>query len=128
MWHRTSAQDRQPVDDDVHGAVLVDDLLAGLGAVHPGQGSDDAPTADCRSKLQSALAAFRSSHASGVYSAKRTIDPLLDVWALAAAVDRNVARPIEAELVTLAYREIVTSHELAACMDGVEAALAPLAR
>ena len=76
--------------------------------------------------LHTALAAFRAHHADGVYSAKRMIGPLLDVWALAAAVDRIAAHPIEAELVRLVEREVVTSWELSDCITLVEAALAPL--
>ncbi|HVM63559.1 MAG TPA: hypothetical protein VMU14_01770 [Acidimicrobiales bacterium] len=78
--------------------------------------------------LDDALAAFRHEHPSGVYSARRTIDALLDVWALAAAVDRTAAHPIEAELVALVERETVTARELADCIGLVETALAPLTR
>ena len=80
----------------------------------------------CRAKLQPTLVAFRASHPSGVFSAKRTIDPLLDLWSLAVAVDSTVARPIETVLVALAERPVVTSTELSTCTDRVEAALAQL--
>ncbi|HVM64596.1 MAG TPA: hypothetical protein VMU14_07025, partial [Acidimicrobiales bacterium] len=55
-----------------------------------------------------------------------TIDALLELWALAAAVDRTAAHPIETELVVLVARETVTAQELSSCLDLVETALGPL--
>jgi hypothetical protein len=52
--------------------------------------------------------------------------PALDAWALAVAVDCRAARPIEAVLVTLVDRTVITAGELAVCMDEVEAVVARL--
>jgi hypothetical protein len=77
------------------------------------------------SQLHEALNAFRAEHSDGVYSAKRTIDPLLTRgrWPRRSTA---VGRLIEAKLVTLVAPE-VTSRELRDCRDLLEAALAPLA-
>jgi len=70
--------------------------------------------------------ALRASRTDGVLSASRTIDPLLELWSLAVAVDRAAARPIERLLSTLVARSVTTSDELCACVDQVEAALTRL--
>jgi len=67
------------------------------------------------------------SHAAGVYSASRMINPLLDVWGLAAAVDQAVARPIERLLTALVVRSVVTSAELRTAIDEVETVISRLA-
>ncbi len=64
-----------------------------------------------------ALVEFHAAHQDGVYSAKRTIDPLLSVWALASSFGRAAARPVEAVLRTLVDLSIVTAEELSACAD-----------
>jgi hypothetical protein len=69
------------------------------------------------------LLALRVAHPDGRYSAKRTIDPLLEVWAVVSAVDRSAARPIEVMLQGLVHRSLVTASELWACADEVEAVL-----
>jgi len=79
-----------------------------------------------RADLQRALTAFRASYSSGVFSAKRTVDPLLDLWALASSIDRAVARPIEVVLRALVERSVVSSTELLSCADRVEEGLARL--
>jgi len=127
MWRRATTTDREDgehglfyrgLDDDAAGATL-------LGAAGPP--SPDRPVEDeQRAELRAAIAELRASHASGIFSAKRTIDPLLDLWSLASAVDRSVARPVEGLLVTLVERSVVAGSELASCLDRVEAALARL--
>jgi len=97
-----------------------------LAVAPPPSGPYVAVVDSCRAKLQSTLTAFRASHAGGVFSAKRTIDPLLDLWSLAAAVDSTVARPIETVLVALVQRSVITSAELCTCIERVETALARL--
>jgi hypothetical protein len=69
------------------------------------------------------LLALRVAHPDGRYSAKRTIDPLLEVWAVVSAVDRSAARPIEVMLQGLVHRPLVTASKLWACADDVEAVL-----
>jgi hypothetical protein len=79
-------------------------------------------------RLREALAALRTSRGDGVLSAARTVDPLLDLWGLATAVDRAAARPIERLLGTLVARSVTTAGDLAACVDQVEATLGRLSR
>jgi hypothetical protein len=76
--------------------------------------------------LRRGLDDFRISHTDSVLSAGRAINPLLDLWGLAAAVDRSVAAPIEALLTVLVSRTSTTSAELGACADEVEASLTRL--
>jgi hypothetical protein len=71
---------------------------------------------------------LRGSGADGVLSPARTVDPLLEVWSLAAAVDAAAARPIERLLSTLVARSVTTLGELSACLDQVEETLARLSR
>ena len=59
-----------------------------------------------------------------VISASRVIDPLLEIWGLAVAVDASVAVPVERLLTALVGRELTTLDELTAAMDEVRAAVA----
>jgi hypothetical protein len=127
MWRRAATKDRERGEDDGYeGAGVVENrasvtvAVASPGAAAPGVMEDR------RGDLHKALVAFRAAHPDGVYSAKRTIDPLLDVWALALAVDRTAARPVESVLHALVERSVVTAGELSACVDRVEVALALL--
>jgi hypothetical protein len=82
----------------------------------------DAPTAT--DGLRPALVAFREEHPAGLYSARRMINPLLDLWAAVAAVDPTLGRPIEALLVTLVGRNAISAEELSVCARRVESLLA----
>ena len=77
-----------------------------------------------RRDLREALVALRPSREGGVISARRMIDPLLDLWSLAAAVDRTIARPIEVLLRAAVERSVITAAEVSDCVEGVEANLA----
>ena len=77
--------------------------------------------------LRAALAAFRAAHTDSVLSAGRQTSPLLDLWALADAVDHRAAVPIEALLTTLGPRSVTTARELLASIDEVDGVLAELA-
>ena len=128
-WHRA------PTEDPASDAGTSPSVGLDLMSAPPESPSATAPIAQPftdvatgRGDLDDALAAFRDDHPPGVYSARRTIDALLDVWALAAAVDRTAAHPIEAELVALVERETVTARELSDCIALVETALEPLTR
>jgi hypothetical protein len=79
-----------------------------------------------RSELLHALMEFRWSHLAGPYSAAAEVSSLLDLWGLASAVDGAVARPIERMLTALVQRTLVTSDELARCLDEVRWALTDL--
>jgi len=76
--------------------------------------------------LQQAIEEFSASHTDSVISAGRMINPLLDLWSLAVAVDHSVAAPIEALLKVLVVRTTTTSAELSACTDQVRDALPEL--
>jgi hypothetical protein len=76
-----------------------------------------------RSELLRALLEFRWDHLAGPYPAAAEITPLLDLWALAVAVDPRAARPIERMLTALLLRTVVTAHELARCLEEVRWAL-----
>ena len=89
--------------------------------------SEPADGDDRLAMLRQALDSLRASHAAGVYSASRMINPLLDVWSLAAAVDQAVARPIERLLTALVVRSVVTSAELRTAIDEVETVISRLA-
>jgi hypothetical protein len=98
-------------------------------ATSPGRTSDSLEGRDRDdriSRLEQALGALRASHADGVYSSSRVINPLLDVWSLAEAVDRAPACPIERLLTTLVGRSVTTSAEIFDCIDEVQAALTRL--
>ncbi len=125
MWHRASTPGVGLKGDDPALAGLAFATEAGTSTAIPTELSFTKPPTAHRD-LHDAVLAFRGAHPVGVYSAKRMLDPLLDLWALAAAVDRAVARPIEAVLVTLVDRTVVTARELSACADQVEASLARL--
>src|SRR5579871_1176252 len=117
MWRQSTAVDR-----DERDKTLVANADGAPTTLDPGE-----PVADeARKNLRTAFAAFRASFGSGVLSAKRMIDPLLELWSLASAVDAAVARPIEALLVTLVERSVVTGAELLDCVDRAEEVLARL--
>jgi hypothetical protein len=59
-----------------------------------------------------------------VISASRVIDPLLEIWGLASAIDASVAVPVERLLTALVGRELTTLDELTGAMDEVRAAVA----
>jgi hypothetical protein len=69
---------------------------------------------------------YRWAHLAGPYPSGDEITPLLDLWALATAVDGAVARPIERLLTLLVHRTLVTSLELARGLELVRTALADL--
>jgi len=72
------------------------------------------------------LMEYRWDHLAGPYAAADQITPLLDLWALASAVDHAAARPIEHLLTSLVRRTLVTSDELARGLEEVRAAVADL--
>jgi hypothetical protein len=77
-------------------------------------------------RLREGLVTVLASGNDGVLSAARTIDPLLELWGLAIAVDRETARPIERLLSTIVARSVTSSGELSACVDEVKASLTGL--
>ena len=117
-WHHAPTED---------AASLLTDRSYSGAATFP-NGLSLSGTAASLVELRAGLVAFREAHPVGIYSTKRMIDPLLDLWAMAAVVDRTAAHLIEMELVSLVEREVVTSRELRDCTLLVEAALAPLTR
>ena len=76
--------------------------------------------------LRQALLEFRASHSAATVSAHHMINPLIDLWSVATAVDQTAGAPIEALLTALIHRSIMTARELSAALDQVEMALAPL--
>ena len=70
-----------------------------------------------------ALEVFRAAYTGAPQSAHRLINPLLDLWSIASAVDRSAAAPIEALLTLLINRSLVSSAELGASIGEVEQAL-----
>jgi len=86
-------------------------------------GRDKTATDRPQLRLQQAIEEFGASHSDSVISAGRMINPLLDLWSLAVAVDHSAAAPIEALLKALVVRTTTTSAELSACTDQVRAAL-----
>jgi hypothetical protein len=75
-------------------------------------------------RLRGALGRFRAAHAEPMLSAHQMINPLLDLWGLAAAVGDRAPAPIEAMLTALVGRCLTTPAELGACLDEVEAIVA----
>jgi hypothetical protein len=73
--------------------------------------------------LRSALDGIADGHGTGAISASRMIDPLLDLWALATAVDHLAAVPVESLLTVLVRRSITTTDELAQMTGAVSRAL-----
>ena len=84
------------------------------------------PSAADVAEVRLALASLRTSFGAGAVSASRTINPLLDLWALTTAVDRCAAIPIEALLTVLVRRSITTTAEMAEMADRVEQMLQKL--
>jgi hypothetical protein len=89
----------------------------------PSAGHANPDESGARSELLRALLEFRWEHLAGPYPAAAEITPLLDLWDLAAAVDRGAARPIERMLTALLRQTLVTSAELARCLEQVRWAL-----
>ena len=111
---QTEGLDREPI---------LDPFTASSGAASVWEASD---RDDRLSMLTQALDSLRASHPAGVYSASRMINPVLDVWSLAASVDHAVARPIERLLTALVVRYVVTSAELRTAIDEVETVISRL--
>lgn len=76
--------------------------------------------------LNQAIDQFEAEHNDGVISASRVINPLLQLWSLANAVDRTAALPIEGLLTALNGRKITTNAELGEMIAAVRDALAQL--
>ena len=85
--------------------------------------SDECDAQDRVSRLQQALDELRASYTAPMLSARHMIDPLLDVWGLAAAVDHSAAVPVETLLTALVHRSVVTPTELSSIAQEVEDAL-----
>lgn len=83
-------------------------------------------------ELTDAMAAFLDEHGGTVVSASRVVNPLLNLWSLAHAVDPIVAAPIEELLTALRGRTLTTPDELTAAVAkvrdllGDESVLAPV--
>ncbi len=114
MWHRAATHDDEQGDDErlvtAPPDPPVDDVQIGRLSLD---------VSASRRALDRALADLRS-YPAGTSSARRAIGPLLDLWDVAAAVDRSVGRPVEQLLVTLVNRSVVSSDEIADCLDEVE--------
>ena len=54
------------------------------------------------------------------------INPLLDLWSVASAVDHSAAAPIESLLSALVHRSVMTPAEVSTVVREVEVALALL--
>jgi hypothetical protein len=126
MWRHAAAQTRDTVGEEAISEAT------DRGEAHPGSDASKlrsaAPiacddTADRQACLQQSLDEFRSAHTDSVQSATRVISPLLDLWSLAAAVDRRAAAPIERLLTALVVRTATTGTELLACIDEIDAVL-----
>lgn len=76
--------------------------------------------------LNQAIDQFESEHTDSVISASRVINPLLQLWALANAVDHTVAMPIERLLTALNGRKITTNAEIGEMVAAIRDALAQL--
>jgi len=72
--------------------------------------------------LDQAIASFRRTFTDEVISRSRVVNPLLDIWKSANAVDPSVARPLEHLLSVLPLRQAVSATELNAILDEVELA------
>ena len=127
MWRGTKAKHHGTTWDDAMALAMPDCPPARRPAVsfEPSDvaGADGGDVEARLVGLRRGLADFRVSHTDSVQSAARAINPLLDLWALAAAVDRSLAVPIEALLTALVARTSTTSAELRACADEVETSL-----
>jgi hypothetical protein len=75
------------------------------------------------SELQGAVRSFLEAFDEPTISASRPVDGLLEIWALAAAIDPSVAAPVESLLTALVARKLTTAEELRRTMDEVEIAL-----
>ena len=133
MWRRTGARSEEPRGRRrlYKGLDRFDvEPILDRTTTSPGRTSNSLDVHDPNgsiARLQLALGALQASHADGVYSASRMINPLLDVWSLAVTVDQAVARPIERLLTALVVRYVVTSAELRTAIDEVETVISRLA-
>ena len=129
MWRRTGARSEEPRGRRrlYKGLDRFDvEPILDRTTTSPGRTSNSLEVQDPNgsiARLQLALGALQAYHADGVYSASRMINPLLDVWSLAEAVDRAPARPIERLLTALVARSVTTSAEISTCIDEVQVAL-----
>jgi len=129
MWRRVGVEahtvSRAP-SDWVTPDVLDADLVAGTlsSARSASARSNETGTDRPQLRFQQAIEEFSASHTDSVIPAERMINPLLDLWSLAVAVDHSVTAPIEALLKVLVVRTTTTSAELLACTDQVKVALA----
>jgi hypothetical protein len=64
---------------------------------------------------------------TGVTSASRVINPLLQLWSIAQEIDPTVAAPIGQLLTALAHRALMTAQELELAIGESRTALAALA-
>ena len=128
MWRRakTEIRDALGVDtrwtssdlDELHRALVVptSETRAAAGS--------DSPDREARvTRLQQAVETFRAAHRDATMSAHQLINPLLDLWSLASAVDHTAAAPIAALLTALVDRSLTTPAELGGCMDEIEGVL-----
>jgi hypothetical protein len=125
MWRHRGGTTSDFLDDRTFGRTSnLERLDPAAGGTSPASAFDsDDPVV----RLQAAVDGFRASHSDTLYSAHRLVNPLLDLWSVAAAVDHATAAPIEALLQVLVMRSTTTAAELSGCMDEVEAVLARLA-
>jgi len=129
MWHRGAGPEPKHRNDDQPRTTpgLIDDHGPPSQLPHAcWSGQDATDDTEGRRELRQSLNALRASCQGGVFSSRRVIDPLLDLWSLAAAVDRTAARPIEPLLTATVQRSVISSDELVACIDRVETILTVL--
>ena len=129
MWHRGPPPEPKHHDGDppVVATGLIDEHGPPSQLPHAcWSGQDSTDDTEGRRELRQSLNALRASCQGGVFSSRRVIDPLLDLWSLAAAVDRTAARPIEPLLTATVQRSVISSDELVACIDRVETILTVL--
>ncbi|HZD66403.1 MAG TPA: hypothetical protein VE152_09915 [Acidimicrobiales bacterium] len=72
--------------------------------------------------LDQEIDSFLGAHTDTAISASRVINPLLDLWQVASAMDPSVAAPVETLLTALVQRELTTPGELQEFMDQMRAA------
>ncbi|HVB07205.1 MAG TPA: hypothetical protein VNF07_13255 [Acidimicrobiales bacterium] len=75
-------------------------------------------------QLTTALDDLTKKFAGNVTSVSRIINPLLNVWSEAHAIDPEIAEPLEGLLTALAHRVLTTDSELATAVDEVRLRLA----
>lgn len=63
-------------------------------------------------RLEAEITALLAMHGEGVNSASRVVNPLLNIWSIANAIDPAAAEPVQDLLTVLPHRALISADEL----------------